>query len=91
MKYFLMIAALLLGGCSVFKSAPVPVARSFPAVPAELKQHCNDLIMTPVDAKMSDVLGIVARNYGQYHECRIRTDAWIEWYDSQRKIFEEVK
>lgn len=89
MKKLIIMAVLLVSGCSFTR--PVPVARTFPEAPAELKQSCNDLIMTPVDAKMSDVLGIVARNYGQYHECRIRTDAWIEWYESQRRIFEAVK
>lgn len=90
MKTLIIIATVLLSGCSVF-SQPVPVARAFPEVPVELKQGCGDLIMTPVDAKMSDVLGIVAKNYGQYHECRARNEAWKEWYDSQRKIFEAVK
>ena len=30
-------------------------------------------------------------NYAEYHKCRIKVDSWIEWYDSQRKIFESVK
>ena len=85
MKKFLVLL-LILGGCT-----SVPVERTFPAVPDELKAACPDLQKLKPEAKMSDVLGIVTQNYTTYHECRIRNEAWVEWYDSQRKIFDEVK
>lgn len=87
MKNFLTIAILsLLVGCSV-----VPVKRTFPAVPPELLQECPDLKQTPQTEKLSEVVGIVVDNYGQYHECRIKENAWIEWYNSQKQIFDSVK
>jgi hypothetical protein len=85
MKKFLILL-LILGGCTA-----VPVKRTFPAVPDELKAACPDLQKLNPEAKMSDVLGIVTQNYTTYHECRIRNEAWVQWYDSQRKIFDEVK
>jgi hypothetical protein len=85
MKKFLVLL-LILGGCTA-----VPVKRTFPAVPDELKAACPDLQKLKPEAKMSDVLGIVTQNYTTYHECRIRNEAWVQWYDSQRKIFDAVK
>ena len=41
--------------------------------------------------KLREVLKTVTVNYSTYHECKIRVDAWIEWYQTQRTIFEEVK
>jgi hypothetical protein len=79
--------ALMLSGC--FKT--VPVKRNFPAVPAELQQACADLEKTPDSTQLSDVVKTVTKNYSLYHECRTRNEAWIEWYDAQKKIFEEVK
>ena len=85
MKKFLVLL-LILGGCTA-----VPVKRTFPAVPDELKAACPDLQKLKPEAKMSDVLGAVTQNYTTYHECRIKHEAWVEWYDSQKKIFDEVK
>jgi len=30
-------------------------------------------------------------NYGTYYECAVKTDAWIEWYQKQKIIFENIK
>jgi hypothetical protein len=54
-------------------------------------ETCPDLKKAPETTKLSEVLTTVTQNYGQYHECRIKADAWIEWYDAQKKIFDEVK
>jgi hypothetical protein len=82
-----LIVLLLLAGCST----AVPVKRSFPDVPAALKEECPELNKINDGAKLSEIVGVVSKNYGQYHECRIKTEAWIEWYDKQKQIFEEVK
>jgi len=85
MKYILI--ALLLTGCST----TVPVTVNFPQSPVELKQRCVDLKIIKQDAKLSDVTKTVVENYTTYHECSLKVDAWIEWYDKQKKIFEETK
>ena len=33
----------------------------------------------------------VVDNYTLYHECSIKSQAWIEWYKAHKKIFEDVK
>ena len=87
MNKLLLVAVLLLSGCSIV----TPVKRTFPEVPKELLEECQDLKQTPQTEKLSEVVGIVVDNYGQYHECRIKENAWIEWYKSQKQIFDSVK
>ena len=84
----LLILTVLLAGCST----SVPVKRTFPTVPSELVQECPDLKSVAEDTtKLSEVLTVVAENYGQYKECQIKVDLWHDWYEKQKKIFDEVK
>lgn len=83
-----LLICLLLAGCST----TVPVQRNFPDVPKELKTPCVELKeVKEGTTKLSEVLIVVTENYSQYYECKITVDAWIEWYNQQKKIFEEVK
>jgi hypothetical protein len=83
-----LLVCLLLAGCST----TVPVKRNFPDVPQVLKTPCPELKeVQEGTVRLSDVLSVVTDNYSQYHECKITVEAWIEWYDQQKKIFEEVK
>lgn len=88
MKNLLLVSlVLLLTACS-----QVPVARHFPEVPADLLVACPDLKQVePKTTKLSEVVSIVTENYGQYQECRIKVDAWVEWYKTQKNIFDSVK
>jgi hypothetical protein len=82
---FLLVA---LAGCETV----VPVQRNFPKIPEELSVNCGDLNEVPEDTtKLSDTLKVIVGNYGKYHECRVRMDAWIKWYKDQRIIFESIK
>jgi len=84
----LLILTLLLAGCST----SVPVKRAFPGVPEELMKECPDLKLVAGDTtKLSDVLTVVSENYGLYKECQIKVDLWRDWYEKQKKIFDEVK
>jgi predicted metallo-beta-lactamase superfamily hydrolase len=85
MKYALLLSFLLVG-CSA-----TPVKRNFPEAPQELKVSCPDLQKVKDNAKLSDVVSTVSTNYTQYHECRSKADAWTEWYENQKQIFESVK
>jgi len=42
----------------------------------------------PVKAKFP---GVPTANYNTYYECALKHDAWIEWYQTQKNIFESVK
>lgn len=83
----ILLLVILLSGCLA-----TPVKRSFPEVPDDLKVACPVLQeVDPTTTHLSDVVSVVSANYGQYQECRIKVDAWNEWYKSQREIFESVK
>jgi hypothetical protein len=85
MKILVLMFAFLLAGCTT-----VPVKRTFPEAPKELLQKCPDLQKLPNNAKLSEVAKVVTNNYILYHECAIKNDAFIEWYKTQKKIFESV-
>lgn len=86
MKILLVITAILiLAGCTT------PVKREFPPVPDKLMNSCPELIKAPDTTKLSEVLTVVVKNYGQYNECSIRVDGWRAWYTEQREIFNSVR
>lgn len=84
----LLVSTLILTGC---KEDAVAVKMHFPNVPEDLLIACPDL--KTVDAntdKLSVVIGVVADNYSQYHQCRLQVDNWIEWYKIQKEIFDKA-
>jgi hypothetical protein len=84
MKYLLI---LLLTGCAF----DVPVKQNFPQVPNELMQPAPLLNKVPEDTKnISDIIKNTADNSKTYYEIRIKLQAWQEWYNEQKKVFEEV-
>ena len=84
MKRLLLLAPiLLLTGCLT----TVPVKQNFPEVPKELMEACPDLQTVNDTTKLSEVLKVVTDNYGQYQECRLKVDTWIEWYKTQKDIY----
>lgn len=85
MKKLLLLPILLLVGCSA-----VPVQPKFPEVPERLMQRCPDLAQLPPDAKLSDVAKVVTSNYTTYHECSVKLDGFIEWYQAQKQIYNKA-
>jgi hypothetical protein len=87
MRLALLLVPLLLAGC-----LSTPVKRNFPEIPADLKTACPALKeIDPTTTKLSTVVEVVSSNYGDYQECKIKVDSWIEWYNTQKTIFESVK
>lgn len=84
MKYLLL---LLMVGCST----TVPVTAKFPEVPERLMQKCPQLEKLENEAKLSDISKTITNNYTTYYECAVKDDAWIEWYQKQKIIFESIK
>lgn len=84
MKYLLI---LLMVGCST----TVPVTAKFPEVPERLMKKCPQLEKLENEAKLSDISKTVTVNYTTYYECAVKNDAWIEWYQIQKNIFESIK
>lgn len=87
MKSIILLISVLLTACA----GTVPVQRNFPEVPVELMAACPSLKTVEGTDKLSKVLDVVTDNYALYHECRVKTDAWIDWYKTQKQIFDEVK
>jgi hypothetical protein len=86
-KLLILLPTILLAGCLA-----TPVKRTFPEVPQDLKVACPSLEQVdPATTKLSEVVRVVTDNYAQYHECRVKVDAWIEWYGTQKQIFDSVK
>ena len=87
MKILALVPILLLTGCLA-----TPVKRNFPEVPQELMVACPDLKQIEnKTAKLSEIVSVVSANYGQSQECQIKVDTWIEWYKTQKDIFDSVK
>ena len=88
MKRIIAVCAFFaLTGCSTV----VPVKAKFPDVPEKLIVKCPQLEKLSETPTLSDVAKTVTNNYTTYYECAVKSDAWIEWYQIQKKIFEEVR
>jgi hypothetical protein len=86
MKYLACFLLILVTGCS-----SVPVAPKFPEVPERILKKCPQLEKLNEDSKLSDIAKTVTNNYTTYYECAVKHDAFIEWYQVQKKIYESVK
>jgi len=87
MKYLTILFVALLTGCAT----TVPVVAKFPEVPQHLLVKCPQLNKVNDDAKLSDIAKTIASNYTEYYICAVKNDAWIEWYQVQKIIFEGIK
>jgi hypothetical protein len=87
MKKYLLLLAVLLGGCST----PVPIVPKFPSLPEEIAVMCTPLKKIPEEAVLSEIAKTITENYTLYHICSANNDALLEWYTTQKKIFEELK
>jgi len=87
MKYLVALLLIALTGCSTV----VPVKVKFPEAPAEILIGCPDLDKVEQGTKeLSKTLEVVVKNYSKYHECRIKVEAWNEWYKANKEIFESL-
>ena len=86
MKYLLII--LLLAGCTTV----VPVKQKFPNATTELMKKCESLKKIEGDkVAITDMLKVIVHNYSLYHECSTKVDGWQDWYNEQKKIFDNAK
>lgn len=86
--FIIIILILVLTGCA---TQPVPVKPKFPEPIQSLMVQCPELKDLLQTTKLSEVVSGVTQNYGMYHKCRLQNDMWIEWYNDQKKIYDEVK
>ena len=86
MRYLLI--ALLLAGCS---TTTVPVKQKFPNAIPELMKKCEDLKKIEGDkVAITEMMKVVVHNYSLYWECSAKVDGWQDWYNAQKKIYDEI-
>ena len=83
----IILFLFLISGCST----TVPVTAKFPEMPTKFMKPCEELQMLQDDAKLSDVAKTVTTNYYSYYDCKYKHDAMVEWYEIQKKIYEDIK
>lgn len=88
MKYLLILATIMLTACA----STVPMIAKFPDVPSQLLEKCPPLKTIPTETTVfSELTKTVTTNYTTYHECAIKQEAWTEWFNTQKKIYESLK
>ena len=82
-----LVVLVALAGCST----TVPVTAKFPNPPGlNSLERCPNLEKLKDAPVLSDVARTVTINYGTYYECAVKADAWQQWYQIQKNIFEGV-
>lgn len=89
-KLLTLIFIMLLAGCATTESTNVMM--KWPNVPQNLLEACPDLEQVdPNTQKISEVLPVIVDNYSSYYQCKLKVDSWIEWYNTQKNISDNVK
>jgi len=82
-----IILAFLMTGCST----TVPVTARFPDAPVLILEKCPPLkTIEGEKVSITDLIKTVTQNYTTYYECAEKNNAWVEWYQTQKPIFEKV-
>ena len=91
-RLFILVVFIILAFLITACSTAVPVTQNFPQAPDMLMEKCPEL-KTIQGEKISivDFTRVVSENYTTYYQCAGRTEAWIDWYNKQKKIWEEVQ
>lgn len=82
---FLLSVVTIGTGCST-----PPVKQKWPAAPKLALESCPELDKLNKDSKLSDISKTINTNYSKYYECAVKVDAWIEWYKTQKSIYERT-
>ena len=91
-KLFALVIYIILAFLITACSTAVPLTQNFPDAPDMLMEKCPEL-KTIAGERVSivDFTRTVSENYTTYYQCAGRTDAWIDWYRQQKKIWEQTK
>jgi len=88
MKQLIICWCLVFTGCST----AVPVTAQFPEPPEQAGAYktCIALKQLNETPALSEVSRTIAENYAAYHECRLKLNIWLEWYQIQKALFEKA-
>ena len=57
-----------------------------------LEIKCENLKKIEGDkVAITEMLKVIVHNYSLYYECSTKVDGWQDWYNEQKKIFDNVK
>jgi ABC-type Fe3+-hydroxamate transport system substrate-binding protein len=86
--FLFIVLAFLITACST----AVPVTQNFPAAPEILMEKCPALkTIQGEKVTIVDFTRTVSENYTTYYQCAGGKEAWIDWYNQQKKIWDDVK
>lgn len=86
-----LLKILILSSLITSCATTVPVTAKFPDAPKILFETCPQLKTIDTETTTMSILTKTVRdNYSTYYECSVKMDGWIEWYQVQKKIFEEI-
>lgn len=86
-----LLSIILLGFVLTGCQTAVPVKAKFPQAPAELLQGCDVLQQLQPNPKLSEVAIVITNNYSLYHKCSSKVEAWHDWYQLQKFIYEDKR
>ena len=73
-------------GCAT-KIAPVNL--KWPDAPTELMDPADDLItLKPDQTRLSDLIDNANTNFSRYYILKDRYEAWQQWYNTHRQIYQ---
>lgn len=92
MKFLaLILVSFSISGCALFQK-PVPVVPKFPDPVPELMKKCNELKTIEGDkVAITELLKTVVQNYTLYYECSNKVEGWQDWYNQQKRVFDNIK
>lgn len=84
----ILLLSLFLASCTT--PQPVPIKQTWPNVDKDNLIACPNLKeVAETNTSLTNLLLVVQDNYGEYYTCKDRVDAWIKWYNEQKKNFEK--
>jgi hypothetical protein len=84
-----LFLCLMLTGC--LTTNPVLKAPNWPDPPGKQSlDACPALKELSKDIELSDIASVVVDNYSTYYQCAVKLEAWIEWYNLQKNIYENA-
>jgi hypothetical protein len=92
MKLSIAYLVAICAGLAACSSTSVAVKRNFPDAVPQLLQSCPplQLVNTSDNVPITELITVIIENYALYYECAVKNDAWKQWYEQQRKLFQDV-
>lgn len=89
MKIFYVLIVVLLASCSTITPTEIP---KFPTqYSKELMTKCADLnVIEHENVPLTELINLIVANYKLYHECSLKTETWIKWYNEQKRLYDAV-